>query len=416
MSKKTSAFEVALQELEHVAGIMGLSDEVVGYLSTPQRIMIVNIPVRMDNGGMKFFTGYRAQHNSALGPVKGGTRFHHEETLDDVKALSFWMTIKNSLANIPAGGAKGGVAVDPSTLSAGELERLCRGYIRAVFPMLSPKVDIPGPDIGTPQQVMAWFLDEYETLAHGHEPATFAGKPPLLGGSLGRDRATGRGLVYSTGELMRQLGTSLAGKRVVIQGFGNLGSHAARFFAEAGAVIIAASDVRGGVYAPKGIDIDKAFEYLAEHRTIAGLPGTDAISNEELLELECDILAPCALQNQITEENAARIRARYVVEGANGPTTPAAEKLLTENGVVVLPDIVANVGGAVVAYFELVQDLYYYFWTEGEVFNRLETIMTKTCQEVYATARDKKVTMRTAAWMISLDRVVRAMRLRSWVR
>lgn len=416
MSNTITAYEVALQELEHVASIMNLSDEVIGYLRTPQRIMTVNIPVRMDDGSLKFFTGYRAQHNSALGPVKGGTRFHPEETIDDVKALSFWMTIKNSLANIPAGGAKGGVAVDPSALSKSELERLCRGYIRAVFPILGPKVDIPGPDVGTPQQVMAWLLDEYEVLAHGREPATFAGKPPLLGGSLGRDRATGRGLVYSAAELLRQRDQSLEGKRVVIQGFGNLGSHAARFFAEAGAVVIAASDVKGAVYCAKGIDIGAAFRQVEQAGTIAGLVDTDQITNKELLELECDILVPCALQNQIIVENANLVRAKYVVEGANGPTTPEAEKILNDKGIIVLPDIVANVGGAVVAYFELVQDLYYYFWTEQEVFGRLQEIMVKTCQEVCSVAAERKVTLRNAAWITSLSKVVRAMQLRGWVR
>ncbi len=416
MARSLSAYEIALQELEHVATIMNLSDEVVGFLSTPHRIMTVNIPVRMDDGTLKFFTGYRAQHNSALGPVKGGTRFHPEETLDDVKALSFWMTIKNALANIPAGGAKGGVVVDPAALSVGELERLCRGYVRAVLPMLSSDVDIPGPDVGTPQQVMAWLLDEYELLAQRHEPAAFAGKPPILGGSAGRDRATGRGVVYSVAQLLKLLGTSMQGKRVVIQGYGNLGSHASKFFADAGAIVIGVSDIRGGCYNKRGIDIGAAFAQAEKCGTVAGLSGCDAVSNKELLELDCDILVPCALQNQITELNAKNILAKYVVEGANGPTTPAAEQILTERGIVLLPDIVANVGGAVVAYFELVQDLSSYFWTESDVFKRLETIMINICSEVYAVAQEKKVTMRTAAWMTAITRVMTAMQLRGWVR
>lgn len=415
MVKRITAYEVALQELHHAAEIMNLNDEVLGYLETPQRILTVSIPVRMDDGSLKFYTGYRAHHNSALGPVKGGTRFHQNETLDDIKALSFWMTIKNALAGIPAGGAKGGVVVDPSTLSQAELERLCRGYIRAVFPMLNPKVDIPGPDVGTPQQVMAWFMDEYETLTHQHEPASFAGKPPIIGGSLGRDRATGRGLVDATKELMRLKGTTLQDKTVVVQGFGNLGSHAANFFNQEGAKVIAISDVGGGAYNAKGINIDAAFSHLKTAGTVAGLAETDSISNQELLELPCDILVPAALQNQITEENAPRIRASFVIEGANGPTTPAAERILADNGVFVLPDIIANSGGAIVAYFELVQDLYYYFWTEEEVFQRLKLIITKTCRDVYELAQTKKVSMRIAAWMVALNKIIRAMELRGWI-
>lgn len=416
MTKEITAYEVALQELHHVAELMHLNDEVIGYLSTPQRILTVSIPVRMDNGSLKFFTGYRAQHNSALGPVKGGTRFHKDETLDDVKALSFWMTIKNALSNIPAGGAKGGIEVDPATLSKTELERLCRAYVKAVFPMLGPKVDIPGPDVGTPQQVMAWLMDEYENLSQRHEPATFAGKPPVLGGSLGRDRATGRGLVYSVAEALRKMDTALEGKTVAIQGFGNLGSHAATFFTEAGAKVIAIVDVKGGAYNPKGIDVQAAFRQVTDTGSIAGLTNTDAIGNQELLEMKCDILVPAALQNQITETNATRIQARFVAEGANGPVTPAAEKIMIDNGIFVLPDIVANSGGAIVAYFELVQDLQSYFWTEGEVFQRLEKIMVNTCSNVYEISKTKNVTMRTAAWMTALNKIILAMQLRGWIR
>lgn len=414
--EKITAYEVALQELHNVATLMRLSDEVVGYLESPERILTVKIPLRMDDGGLQFFTGYRAHHNSALGPVKGGTRFHKDETLDDVKALSFWMSIKNSLAGIPAGGAKGGIAVDPVTLSKTELERLCRGYIRAIYPMLGSRVDIPGPDVGTPQQVMAWFTDEYEVLSHGHEAAAIAGKPPVLGGSLGRDRATGYGLVYSVTEFLRCSGQKLEGKTVAIQGFGNLGSHAADFFTRHGAKVIAASDVHGGIYNPKGLPMEQALKHLGETGSIKGLPGCDALSGKELLEFPCDILVPAALQNQITEDNAGNVRAKLVAEGANGPTTPAAEDILRANGVPVLPDIVANCGGAVVGYFELVQDLQAYFWEEEEIFSRLKTIMTKTCHDVYHLAEQNKTGMRTAAWMLALNKIVLAMTLRGWVR
>lgn len=413
--EKDSAYDIAMQGLDDVARLMNLSDEVVGYLRTPQRIMTVELPLRMDDGSLRFFTGYRAQHNSALGPVKGGTRLHKDETLDDVKALSFWMSIKNALSNIPAGGAKGGIAVDTSRLSPAELERLCRSYIRAIFPILGNRVDVPGPDVGTPQQVMAWFVDEYEAIAQCHEPAAFAGKPPLLGGSEGRNRATGRGLVNVTEKVLELSGTGVEGKRIVIQGFGNLGSHAACFFSELGGVITGLSDVNGGVYCDKGIDPQTAMAHMALHGTLAGLPGTEPLSNAELLELPCDILAPCALQGQITAANAGRVKARYVVEGANGPTTPEAETIMADNGICVVPDIVANPGGAVVAYFELVQDLYHYYWKEDEVFDKLRPIMQKTATEVWQTARARNITLRQAAWMAAITKITEAMRLRGWI-
>ena len=414
--EKDSAYDIAMKGLDDVARIMKLSDEVVGYLRTPQRIMIVELPVRMDDGSLRFYTGYRAQHNSALGPVKGGTRLHKDETLDDVKALSFWMSIKNALANIPAGGAKGGIAVDPATLSATELERLCRAYIRAVFPILGNRVDVPGPDMGTPQQVMGWFADEYEAIAQSHEPAAFAGKPLIMGGSEGRNRSTGRGLVDVAEKIMALQNQTLQGKRIVIQGFGNLGSHAAGFFAEQGAVIVGLSDVNGGLYSDKGIDPAKAVAYMAEHGTIKGMPDADAISNAELLELPCDILAPCALQGQITAANADRIRAACVIEGANGPTTPDAEKIMRDKGITVVPDIMANPGGAVVSYFELVQNLYHYYWKEDEVFAKLKPIMQKTAEEVWVSAHKNNTGLRQAAWISAITKIVEAMRLRGWVR
>jgi len=414
--KKDSAYDIAMKGLDDVAKIMKLNDEIVGYLRTPQRILIVELPVRMDDGSLRFYTGYRAQHNSALGPVKGGTRLHKDETLDDVKALSFWMSIKNSLANIPAGGAKGGITVDPATLSPTELERLCRAYIKAVFPILGSKVDIPGPDVGTPQQVMAWFTDEYENIAQCHEPAAFAGKPPLLGGSEGRNRSTGRGLVDVTEKVLALNKQEIKGKRIVIQGFGNLGSHAAHFFSELGGVITGLSDVNGGIYCAKGIDHAAALAYLAKHGVLKGVPGTEAISNAELLELSCDILAPCALQGQLTAANADRVKAAYVIEGANGPTTPGAEAIMRDKGIIVVPDIVANPGGAVVAYFELVQDLYHYYWKEDEVFAKLKLIMQKTMEEVWHSAQKNKLGLRQAAWISAIGKIVEAMRLRGWIR
>lgn len=415
-TEKITALEVALQELNTVAGVMHLSDEVMGYLKTPQHVYSVSIPVRMDNGSLRFFEGYRSQHNTALGPSRGGTRFHPDETQDDVVALSFWMTIKNSLAGIPSGGGKGGVRVDPSRLSHTELERLCRGYVRAVFPVIGPDVDVCGPDVGTPQQVMAWFMDEYSVLNHGHTPTAFSGKPPLLGGSLGRDKSTGYGLVAVTEKLLHLNNESLEGKKVAIQGFGNLGSFSAQAFARKGAKIIAISDVRGGIYNSKGIDVAAAFDQVAGTGSVVGLAGCDSLSNAELLAMDCDILTPCALQNQITEENAGAVRARYVVEGANGPTTPGGEAILLDRGITVMPGIVANFGGVLVSYFEQVQNRYCSAWTEDVVMAKLEASMTKCCADVSAVAADKKTSLRTAAWVLALDKVVNAMRLRGWVR
>ena len=417
MKTKTTAYEVAMQSLDRVAAIMNMGDEILAFLRVPQRSLIVELPLRMDNGSQRIFTAYRVQHNSALGPIRGGTRLHPEETLEDVKALAFWMTVKASLAGLPAGGGKGGIAVDPATLSQGELERLCRAYIRAIFPMINPKVDMPGPDMGTPPQVMAWFLDEYESIAQHHEPAAFSGKPPLLGGSQGRDRSTGYGLVYVAEKVMNlREGKSLEGKRVAIQGFGNLGTYAAELFAQKGAVIIGITDVHGGIFNARGINIKDALRHVQETGSIKNLPGCDSLCNAELLELDCDILAPCALQSQITKDNAGRVKARYILEGANGPTTPEAEDILHLAGICVVPDVVANSGGVMVSYFEMVQNLYRYFWSAEEVLQKMGTTMQSGAEAVYAQSIDKKVTLRQAAWIAALNRIVDAMKLRGWVR
>ena len=414
--KKLTSLDVALQELYAVAQVMKLSDEVVHFLEVPQRFLAVNVPVKMDDGSLRFFKGYRSQHNRALGPSRGGTRLHHEETEEDVKALSFWMTIKNSLAGIPSGGAKGGIVVDPASLSKAELERLCRGYVRAIAPMLGPDVDVFGPDVGTPPQVMAWFLDEYEALVQKHVPGAFSGKPLELGGSAGRTKATGYGLVFSAMELLRQKNQSIQGKKVVIQGFGNLGSFAAEAFAGVGATVVAVSDVFGGIYNPKGIDMPAAFAQMKQAGSIKDLAGCDAVSNEELLALECDILVPAALQNQITQDNASRVRAGIVVEGANGPTTPEGEQILLDKGIDVLPDIVANCGGVLVSYFEQIQNRYCNYWPEKKVFSQLECTMIETCANVYAVSRKRQIRLRTAAWVLALDKVINAMTLRGWLR
>ena len=414
--EKITAYEAALEELHSVAKVLNLSDEIVAMLETPQRLMAVTIPVRMDDGSMCYYKGYRAQHNAALGPTRGGTRFHKDETEDDVKALAFWMTIKNSLAGIPSGGAKGGVAVDPSTLSPTELERLCRGYIRSIYPMINPDVDVFGPDVGTPPQIMAWFLDEYETISQKHAFTAFSGKPPLIGGSLGRNKATGYGLVACANEFLRLQKDNLAGKRVAIQGFGNLGSFAAEAFAARGAKIVGITDIGGGIQNKNGIDLAAAMQQLKNTGSVAGLAGCDPIDNEGLLAMECDILVPAALQNQITENNADKVRATYVVEGANGPTTPAGERVLLSKGIFMVPDILANFGGVLVSYFEQVQNRYCFAWEEEEVISRLEKNMVQACNGVYGVAQEKKLSMRTSAWVLSLDKVIQAMRFRGWVR
>ena len=416
MNTKITALEVALQELHAVAEVMNLSDEVVGFLSEPQRVLAVNIPLRMDDGSTKYFKGYRSQHNQALGPARGGTRLHHHETMDDVKALSFWMTVKNSLAGIPSGGGKGGIAVDPLSLSAEELERLCRGYVRAIYPMLGPDQDVFGPDVGTPPQIMAWFLDEYETLLQRHQPCAFSGKPPLLGGSLGRDKATGYGLVYATRELLRQRGQALAGKTVAIQGFGNLGSVAAELFVRSGAKVVAVVDAYGGVYNPGGIDVPKAIALAKKTGTISGLGGCDALTSDELWGIACDIMVPAALQNQITGANAARLKSSFIIEGANGPITPAGEEILLDKGIEVLPGIAANCGGVLVSYFEQVQNRYCFAWGEEEVFTRLEKTLVDVTTGVCSVAAAKNISLRTAAWVLALDKVVQAMKLRGWIR
>ena len=413
--KQESALDVAVQQLHNVARLMDLAPEVVKYLEQPQRFMAVQIPVRMDDGSMKYFKGYRSQHNWAIGPTRGGTRLHHEETEDDVKALSFWMTIKNSLAGIPSGGGKGGIVVNPKTLSKGEFERLCRGYIRAISPMLSPDVDVFGPDVGTPPHVMAWFMDEYDTICRHHNPRAFSGKPLILGGSLGRDKATGYGLVYSVIEVLRRQNTTLKGKTIAIQGYGNLGTHAANLFTKLGAKVIAISDQGGAIYNAKGIDPAKALAHKEKTGSVAKFAGTSAISAAELLELACDILVPAALQNQITKDNAGKIKAKYIAEGANGPTTPEAEAIMLKNGVTLLPDIMANFGGVLVSYFEQVQNRYCYAWTEEKVLESLEASITRSTSAVCELAAEKKIPMRQAAWVLALTRVVEAMKYRGWI-
>jgi glutamate dehydrogenase (NAD(P)+) len=405
-----SPFATAQEQLRRVAALLDYGPDIVGLLSHCKREFTVNFPVRMDDGSLRMFTGYRVQHNEARGPVKGGIRYSPLVTLDEVKALSMWMTWKCAVVNLPYGGAKGGVIVDPRDLSERELERLTRRYAAEIAVIIGPGSDIPAPDLGTDQRVMAWIMDTY-SMHHGHSiPGVVTGKPVGIGGSRGRYEATGRGVLYITEEACKRAGRSLAGQTVAIQGFGNVGGVTARLLAQAGAQIVAVSDRNGGIYKPSGLDV----EDLWTHRQAGGLlgehPGTDHqhISNAELLELPVDILIPAALEGQVTELNAGRVQARMIVEAANGPVTPRADEVLAQRGIPVVPDILANAGGVVVSYFEWVQDLQSFFWEETEVNTRLHRIMTNAFNEVATVAQERSLRMRDAAYVVAVQRVVEA--------
>jgi glutamate dehydrogenase (NAD(P)+) len=409
-----SPFATAQAQLRRVAQVLNLDAGMLEILSQCRREFTFNFPVRMDNGTTRMFTGYRVQHNDARGPVKGGIRYSPYVTLDEVKALSMWMTWKCAVVNLPYGGAKGGVIVDPRQLSRGELERLTRRYAAEISIVISPEMDIPAPDLGTDPQVMAWIMDTY-SMHHGHStPGVVTGKPIGVGGSRGRYEATGRGTVFITQEVCRRRGVPLEGQTVAIQGFGNVGGVTARLIAQAGAKVVAVSDSRGGVYKPAGLDV----EALYSHRMAGGLLADhperdhDDVTNAELLELPVDILIPAALEGQITEMNADKVRARMVVEAANGPVTPKADEVLADRGVYVVPDIVANAGGVVVSYFEWVQDLQSFFWEENEVNVKLQRIMTDAFAEVDAVAQAKGLRLRDAAYVVAVQRVVDAITLR----
>lgn len=394
---------------------LGYEDSVYEILKEPEKVLVVSIPVKMDDGSIKTFIGYRSQHSTALGPAKGGVRFHPDVTLDEVKALSTWMTFKCGVVGIPYGGGKGGVVCNPKELSRGELERLSRGFFRAIYPIIGPEKDIPAPDVYTNAQVMAWFVDEYSSLKGYYSPGVVTGKPIRLGGSAGRTEATGRGCMFTIREAAKEIGLDMKGATVAVQGSGNVGGIAAKLIAELGSKIVAMSDSKGGVYNPDGIDPDAVLEHKAKTGSVLGFPGSQEISNDELLELDVDILVPAALENVITSKNAANIKAKIIGEGANGPTTPEADKILYEKGILVIPDILANAGGVTVSYFEWVQNLMNFYWTEEEVNNRLEGIMVRAFKEVYQMHKEHKVNMRDAAYMVSIQRVAEAMKLRGWI-
>ncbi len=409
-------FEIAQRQLDEVAQVIGLEPHVHEMLRWPRLEIQVTFPVRMDDGSIRIFRGFRVQYNDARGPAKGGIRFHPQETLDTVRALAAWMTWKTAVMDLPLGGGKGGVVCDPKHLSQGELERISRAYIRAIAPFIGPERDVPAPDVYTNPQIMAWMMDEYNTIVGRHAPGVITGKPVPLGGSRGREDATARGGIYATREAAKVLGLSLDGATAAIQGYGNAGQHAHRLGTELlGLKVVAVSDSQGGVYNPKGLDFAALSAWKREHGTVVGFPGADTITNEELLELPVTILFPAALENQITAGNAPRIQARIVAELANGPTTPEADRILYDKGIYVIPDFLCNAGGVTVSYFEMVQNASGYYWSEAEVHQRLDEKMTAAFHAVHETARRYKVHNRLGAYIVAVERVVEAMRLRGWV-
>jgi glutamate dehydrogenase (NAD(P)+) len=405
---RENPFEVAREQLRRVAEAFRIDDNLVDVLSHCKKALEVSIPTRMDDGSVQVFTGFRVTHNIARGPSKGGIRYHPDVTLDEVKALSMWMTWKCALMGIPFGGAKGGVICNPKRLSRGELERMTRRYTTEIINEIGPERDIPAPDVGTDARVMAWVFDTY-SMNKGHSVlGVVTGKPLTLGGSLGREEATARGGLYTLREALRQQNRRFEGVTVAVQGFGNVGSNFARMLAEAGARVIAISDSSGGLYNPNGIDVQAALVHKQETGELEGLRGAEPISNDDLVLLECDVFAPCALEQVVNSENADKVRAKIVCEGANGPLTPAADEILEERGVVILPDVLANAGGVVVSYFEWVQGLQEYFWKEDEVNAKLNDIVTRAFVETCETAHRYGTTMRMAAYGLALQRVAEA--------
>jgi glutamate dehydrogenase (NAD(P)+) len=407
-----SALREAQAQLDHAAGLLGLDPNLAERLRHAKRSLIVTVPVRMDDGHVASFTGYRVQHNVTLGPGKGGIRYAPSVNLEEVTALAMWMTWKCALMNIPFGGAKGGVCCDATKMSRGELQRMTRRYTFEIFNFIGPDKDIPAPDMYTNEQTMAWIMDTYSTQVGHSVPGVVTGKPAVIGGSVGRREATGGGLVNLVMAALDHLGLAPGDMTAVVQGFGNVGSVAAQELSRRGVKVIAASDVDGGVYNRDGLDVDALIHHVEWKQPVSGFSGGEQVSNAQLLEIPCDILVPAATSGQITAENAPRIRCRILAEGANGPTTLEADKILEERGVFLIPDILGNAGGVTVSYFEWVQDSQQYFWDMPDIQGRLEKIMKRAFNEVMAMAAEKKVGHRTAALMIGISRVAEAMRLR----
>lgn len=412
-TRDVSVFGDAIAYFNDAADILALDSGPRALLTHPSRQITVAIPFARDSGQLEVLTGYRVQYNFMRGPAKGGIRYHQGVTLDEVTALAFWMTWKCAVVDLPFGGGKGGVTVDPTTLSRNELERVTRRYAAEIFEVIGPDKDVPAPDVGTTPQIMAWIMDTYSMHARRSTPGVVTGKPLELGGSRGRVEATGRGVSIVALDQMAQMGIEPKGARVVVQGFGNVGSIAAQLFAERGCKIISISDVSGAYVNEGGIDVNAAIAHCAKHRTLQGFEGGDKLDHSDTqLELECEVMVPAALEKQFTADNARRVKARLIVEGANGPTTPEADHIFAENGIVVLPDIIANAGGVTVSYFEWAQDRMGYFWKESEVNERLADVMLTNFAHLRKIAQERHVTFRTAAYIVAIDRVVTSMNLR----
>jgi glutamate dehydrogenase (NAD(P)+) len=412
MAVHGDVFSAMLQEFEGAARILNLDPGIWQMLTHPKRQIIVSCPVQMDNGEIKVFTGYRVQYNVTLGPAKGGIRYHPDVTLDEVTALAAWMTWKCAVAQLPFGGGKGGVVCDPTRMSMRELEALTRRYTAEIIDAIGPDKDVPAPDVNTNEQIMAWFSDTYSMHVGHTSTSVVTGKPIEMGGSLGRREATGRGVMIVARESAKHLGFDLKGSRVAVQGFGNVGSIAAMLMVRQGAKIIAVTDWKGGVYNPKGLDVDKLITHVNKHKTVHAFPGADPLSQADVFKTDAEILIPAALEKQITDANVKDIKAKLIVEGANGPTTPGAHQALHKRGVFVVPDILANAGGVTTSYFEWVQDRHGYFWTEKEVNERLEAKMCEAFNVVLETAQKFKVDMRAAAYIVAINRVATVTRLR----
>jgi glutamate dehydrogenase (NAD(P)+) len=411
-AREVSVFGDAIVYFNEAASLLDLDPGMRRLLTHPSRQIIFSIPFQRDNGELEVYTGYRVQYNFARGPAKGGIRYHPGVTLDEVTALAFWMTWKCAVVDLPFGGGKGGVTCDPGTLSMKELERITRRYAAELVEVVGPDKDVPAPDVGTTPQIMAWFMDTYSMHTRQHTPGVVTGKPLEIGGSRGRVEATGRGVSLLALAQMSEMGIDPKGARVVVQGFGNVGSIAAQMFADRGAKVVGISDVTGGYANENGIDVAGAIAYAQEHHSLDGYRGGERVTNSALLELPCDVLVPAALENVLTAENAARIQAKLIVEGANGPTTPEADHIFAQRGIAVIPDIMANAGGVTVSYFEWAQDRAGYFWRESEVNERLADVLLENFKRVREVATSRRVPLRTAAYILAIHRVVQSMNVR----
>lgn len=405
----THTFRLAVAQFDRAAEAMQLDPNLRERLKLPQRSLIVSLPVRMDDGRVEVFTGYRVQHDSSRGPCKGGIRYHQDVSLGEVSALAMWMTWKCALAGLPYGGAKGGIQVSPKKLSCAELQRLTRRYAAEIFPLIGPDKDVPAPDVGTDAQIMSWIMDTYSQQVGYAVPGVVTGKPLSLGGSLGREEATGRGVVYVTLEALRHLQLSIENATVAVQGFGNVGSHTALIMQQEGARVVAVSDVSGGIYNAKGLDVPELIRrYRNSGQSLSDMKMGESITNDELLQLDCTVLVPAALSEQITETNAGRLRCRILSEGANGPTTLEADRILEEKGIFIIPDILANSGGVIVSYFEWVQDLQRFFWSANDIQRRLHDIITSAFHRTLQFSNERRTSMRMAALMSGIDQVAQA--------